>query len=55
VYVATARGEPAAADDARSVAVVALDALPRDLAFDHAAILSDYCRFRETGERPAPR
>jgi 8-oxo-dGTP diphosphatase len=55
VYVATARGEPNAADDARSVAVHAPDALPRGLAFDHAQILRDYLRFRETGERPAPR
>jgi 8-oxo-dGTP diphosphatase len=55
VYVATARGEPAAADDARAVAACPPDALPRELAFDHARILADYRRFRETGERPAPR
>jgi 8-oxo-dGTP diphosphatase len=55
VYVATARGEPAAADDARSVGVFARDTFPRDLAFDHATILGDYLRFRDTGERPAPR
>lgn len=55
VYVATARGEPAAADDARAVAVCAPDDLPRDLAFDHGRILADYRRFRETGERPPPR
>jgi 8-oxo-dGTP diphosphatase len=55
VYVATARGQPVAADDARAVAVCALDALPRALAFDHARILEDYRRFRDTGERPAPR
>ncbi|HHJ14430.1 MAG TPA: NUDIX hydrolase [Gammaproteobacteria bacterium] len=52
VYVATARGEPRAADDA--VAVDLFDpARPPQLAFDHALILSDYRRWRETGQ-PAP-
>ena len=43
VYVAEARGEPAAGDDAAAVRVVALDELPL-LAFDHARILKDYAR-----------
>ena len=52
VYVAEAEGEPKAGDDAGKVAV--MDALnPPKLAFDHALILSDYRRYRETG-MPAP-
>jgi 8-oxo-dGTP diphosphatase len=41
VYVARARGTPAAADDARNVAIVD-PAKPPALAFDHARILGDY-------------
>lgn len=54
VYVAHANGAPVAADDAREVRVFALDDLPSPLAFDHAAILRDYRRWRECGELPAP-
>jgi 8-oxo-dGTP diphosphatase len=52
VYVAEARGEPAAGDDAGKIAVIDPMAPPK-LAFDHALILSDYRRYRETG-LPAP-
>ena len=41
VYVATARGEPRARDDARNVAL-ADPADPPALVFDHARILADY-------------
>ena len=41
VYVATARGEPEARDDARTVAL-ADPAAPPALVFDHARILADY-------------
>lgn len=52
VYVAEAAGEPRPGDDAGRVA--AFDPLkPPPLAFDHAVILADYRRFRETG-LPAP-
>jgi 8-oxo-dGTP diphosphatase len=48
VYVAEARGSPRAGDDAARVQ--AFDPLqPPALAFDHALILSDYRRYRETG------
>lgn len=50
VYVASAEGEPVAADDAANVAVFKLDELPGELAFDHATILEDYRKFTETGE-----
>jgi 8-oxo-dGTP diphosphatase len=51
VFVATATGTPRAADDARNLAVYALDKLPA-LAFDHAQILADYAAWRTDGKRP---
>lgn len=50
VYAAEATGEPVAQDDAKALDVYDLDALPGPLAFDHALILEDYRRFRETGQ-----
>ena len=52
VFVATAEGEPIGADDAARAAIFPLDALPGELAFDHAEILADYRRWLETGKRP---
>jgi len=43
VYVAEARGEPAAGDDAAAIVVAAPES-PPPLAFDHARILQDYLR-----------
>ena len=54
VYVALASGEPRAADDAKTVALFDPRTPPSPLAFDHAEILTDYVRFLETGELPAP-
>ncbi|HKK13795.1 MAG TPA: NUDIX hydrolase [Gammaproteobacteria bacterium] len=54
VYVAQAAGRPEARDDARALDLFD-PAAPPPLAFDHELILADYCRFRETGERPGPR
>jgi len=53
VYVARATGEPRGRDDARRAQAFALDSLPAPLAFDHALILADYARYRETGD-PTP-
>jgi 8-oxo-dGTP diphosphatase len=50
VYIAEATGVPIAADDAKNVGVFTLDQLPAPLAFDHAMVLGDYRRYRETGE-----
>lgn len=50
VYVAQAKGIPAAADDAKNAVAVDIYALPFPLAFDHAEVLEDYRRFRETGK-----
>ena len=50
VYVAEAHGAPAAADDAKSILIGDPYSLPNPLVFDHALVLQDYLRFRETGE-----
>ena len=50
VYVAQATGEPQAADDAKNLAIFDIDNLPEGLAFDHAQVLEDYRKFRETGQ-----
>jgi 8-oxo-dGTP diphosphatase len=50
VYVATAYGSPAAADDAKNCAIFNFDSMPALLAFDHAQVLADYRHYRETGE-----
>lgn len=42
VFIAQAKGDPVAADDAARVSVFPLDRLPRELAFDHEEILRDY-------------
>ncbi|MGF1466038.1 MAG: AmmeMemoRadiSam system protein A [Sandaracinaceae bacterium] len=54
VYVGRAEGTPLGGDDARRAEVFALDALPSPLAFDHAAILEDYRRYRREGRLPVP-
>jgi 8-oxo-dGTP diphosphatase len=50
VYVAEAKGQPQAADDAKNLAIFNLDNLPGELAFDHKQVLEDYRKFRETGQ-----
>lgn len=50
VYVAQAHGMPVAADDAKNCGIFTFDTLPHQLAFDHALVLADYKRFRETGD-----
>ena len=50
VYIATASGTPIAADDAKSVSVFSIDALPTELAFDHDEVLQDYLIYKNTGK-----
>jgi len=50
VYVAEAAGMPVAADDAKNCRLFRMDELPETLAFDHAQVLSDYKKYRETGQ-----
>ncbi|UCF87934.1 MAG: NUDIX hydrolase [bacterium] len=46
VFVASADGQPAAADDAADAGVFTEGALPEDIAFDHREILADYFKRR---------
>ncbi len=55
VFVGRAEGSPVGGDDARAARVFALDALPRELCFDHATILADYCEYVRSGARPVRR
>jgi 8-oxo-dGTP diphosphatase len=50
VYVGEAAGTPVAADDAKNCRLFSPDDLPELLAFDHAQVLADYKKFRETGQ-----
>ena len=53
VYIAHASGVAQAGDDARRAEIADIRYITVPLAFDHARILHDYRRFRESGERPA--
>ncbi len=50
VYAAKASGMPKAADDAKNCRIFRLDELPENLVFDHAQVLADYRKYRETGD-----
>jgi 8-oxo-dGTP diphosphatase len=52
VFIATATGEPQAADDAKNIAIFEPWQLPQNLCFDHDQILKDYLRYRHFGLRP---
>ena len=52
VFIGRAGGQPVGGDDAAEARVVALDALPSDIVFDHATIISDYRRLRAGLGRP---
>jgi 8-oxo-dGTP diphosphatase len=54
VFIATAQAVPRAADDAKTAGVFSESQLPAPIVFDHGRILSDYFRFKRTGERPKP-
>ena len=54
VFIATAVGQPSAADDAELCLVCRPDELPAALVFDHALIVADYQHYRATGQRPPP-
>ncbi|MFL5343544.1 MAG: NUDIX domain-containing protein [Hyalangium sp.] len=51
VYIGRAQGEPQGADDAAEAKAFPLNALPKDLCFDHGTILSDYLAYKRTGQR----
>ncbi|NJK36439.1 MAG: NUDIX hydrolase [Oscillatoriales cyanobacterium RM2_1_1] len=52
VFLATATGEPEAADDAQTLDIFEPDQIPTSLCFDHGQILQDYWRYRTRGIRP---
>ena len=55
VFIAKATGTPVGADDAARAFACKLDALPKDLVFDHEVILADYVTYKRTGQRPPAR
>lgn len=55
VFIGRSTGIPLAGDDAAEARVFHPESLPDPMAFDHHRILSDYVRYRQTGERPEPR
>ena len=52
VFIATATGEPQAADDAKNLGLFHLGEMPTNLCFDHAQILKDYWHYRNYSIRP---
>ncbi|NJR66084.1 MAG: NUDIX hydrolase [Leptolyngbyaceae cyanobacterium CRU_2_3] len=52
VFLATAKGEPKAGDDAKNLALFELWNLPSPLCFDHDRILRDYWYYRQYGISP---
>ncbi|NEP46010.1 MAG: NUDIX hydrolase [Okeania sp. SIO2H7] len=52
VFLATATGEPKAADDAKNLGIFEHWRIPKNLCFDHDRILRDYLRYRNYGMRP---
>lgn len=54
VFIATAQGSPRGADDAEAASNYFENRLPDPIVFDHGKILSDYFRYRKSGERPKP-
>ncbi|WP_017720901.1 NUDIX domain-containing protein [Kamptonema formosum] len=52
VFIATATGEPVAADDAKTLGIFESWRVPANLCFDHDKILRDYWHYRHYGLRP---
>ncbi|BAZ65870.1 MAG: NUDIX hydrolase [Pelatocladus maniniholoensis HA4357-MV3] len=52
VFLATAKGEPQAGDDAKGIEIFESWRVPNNLCFDHDTILRDYWRYRHHGIRP---
>ncbi len=53
VFIATATGEPKAADDAKNLAIFQRWEIPKNLCFDHDRILADYWLYRNYNRRPS--
>lgn len=52
VFIATAKGNPQAADDAKNLGIFSFWNVPENLCFDHHQILQDYWRYRNYHLRP---
>lgn len=52
VFIATAIGQPEAADDAKNIGIFEPWRIPTQLCFDHDRILRDYLHYRHYGMRP---
>ena len=52
VFIATATGEPQAADDAKHLDIFEPWRIPTNLCFDHDRILKDCLRYRHFNQRP---
>lgn len=52
VFVAAAKGDPVAGDDAKALKSFELWELPQTLCFDHSRIVRDYRSYRDYGVRP---
>lgn len=52
VFIAAAKGEPKAADDAENLGIFHAWEMPSNLCFDHDKILRDYWHYRHYGLRP---
>jgi 8-oxo-dGTP diphosphatase len=51
VFIGWAEGTPKGDDDAAEAGTFSLQELPKDLAFDHEAILADYAAYKKSGKR----
>ncbi len=52
VFLATAKGEPKAGDDAKGIEIFESWRVPENLCFDHDIILRDYWQYRHYRIRP---
>ena len=52
VFIATAKGEPKAGDDAKNAGIFESWRVPDNLCFDHDEILRDYWQYRHYGISP---
>ena len=52
VFIATANGNPVAADDAKNLGIFNQYDLPQNLCFDHDRVLEDYWNYRNYALKP---
>ncbi|HEY9783501.1 MAG TPA: NUDIX hydrolase [Leptolyngbyaceae cyanobacterium] len=52
VFLAMAKGEPQAGDDAKNIGIFEFWRIPDNLCFDHDRVMQDYWQYRHYGIRP---